>query len=323
MAGENTAYPAVAVCPVLEVDPDLDAGSKRRATSSGSSVLDDSSIEEHGRTYHAYKQGAYLLPNDAEEQNRLDIQHKTITTLLGGRLALAPIEPRNVLDVATGTGIWAIELAKQYPKANVIGSDLSLIQPTHAVDNCSFIKEDAENDEWTYNQRFDFIHFRLIYTCFNDLAAILKKTYDHLESGGWVEFQDQTPEIKSFDGSSVGSGMEKFGQTIVSGLTRIGRDATRIKTLRQLLVAQGFVDVTERIMPYPIGAWPRDPHYKEVGRWMGHNVGLGLEGSIKMLFAAGLSEWEANDLISRVRGELKNHHVHAFVPFHVVYGRKP
>jgi hypothetical protein len=50
-----------------------------------------------------------------------------------------------VLDLATGTGIWAIEfgksnsfqkrskssqhLAQEYPEANVLGTDLSPIQP--------------------------------------------------------------------------------------------------------------------------------------------------------------------------------------------------
>lgn len=296
---------------------------KHPAESSDSSVIDELSVEEYGRTYHLYKQGAYLLPNDAAEQNRLDIQHKTITTLLGGKLSLPPIEPRNVLDIATGTGIWAIEFAKQYPNSRVIGSDLSLIQPQGIVENCSFVRQDAEGDEWTYTHAFDYIHFRMLFTCFNDLTVILQKAYSHLEPGGWIEFQDHTPEILSSDGSSHGSALEQFGQAIVDGLARVGRDATRIKHLRKLLVAQGFVDVVEKVMPYPVGAWPEDRHYRDVGRWMAHNVALGLDGSIKMLLAAGLSWSEAQDLTTRVRGELKTNLVHAYLPFYVVYGRKP
>ena len=117
-----------AIYPVLAIDQKSASGNPER-NSSGCSVLDDSSIEEHGRTYHSYKQGAYFLPNDAEEQERLDIQHKSALTLLDGKLALAPLEqPRNVLDLATGRGIWALEFAKRYPQANVIGSDLSQIR---------------------------------------------------------------------------------------------------------------------------------------------------------------------------------------------------
>jgi len=38
------------------------------------------------------------------------MQHKMWSITLGGKLHLAPIgpSPENVLDIATGTGIWAI-----------------------------------------------------------------------------------------------------------------------------------------------------------------------------------------------------------------------
>jgi cyclopropane fatty-acyl-phospholipid synthase-like methyltransferase len=38
-------------------------------------------------------------------------------------------EPHNILDVGTGTGIWAIEAGDLYPSAAVTGVDLSPIQP--------------------------------------------------------------------------------------------------------------------------------------------------------------------------------------------------
>jgi hypothetical protein len=32
-------------------------------------------VEEHERTFYKYKEGKYVLPNDGEEQNRLDLQY--------------------------------------------------------------------------------------------------------------------------------------------------------------------------------------------------------------------------------------------------------
>jgi hypothetical protein len=64
-----------------------------------------------------------------------------------GRLHFAPFSsdnpPKNVLDIATGTGIWAIEMGDEYPQATIIGNDLSPIQPPIVPPNVSFVVEDA------------------------------------------------------------------------------------------------------------------------------------------------------------------------------------
>ncbi|CZR62967.1 uncharacterized protein PAC_12864 [Phialocephala subalpina] len=87
-------------------------------------------VEENGRTYHAFHAGKYIGPNDEEEQERLDLQHHLFVMTMNNKLHLAPItNPQNVLDIATGTGIWAIEFAQEYPSASVLGTDLSPIQP--------------------------------------------------------------------------------------------------------------------------------------------------------------------------------------------------
>jgi methylase of polypeptide subunit release factors len=48
--------------------------------------------------------------------------------LYGRKLHFAPIEdPHRILDVGTGTGIWAIDMADQYLMAEVIGVDLRYV----------------------------------------------------------------------------------------------------------------------------------------------------------------------------------------------------
>lgn len=60
---------------------------------------------EHGRRYHAYREGNYLLPNDEAEQDRLDLHHHIFRLVLGGRFFRAPVkEFQRVLDYGTGTG---------------------------------------------------------------------------------------------------------------------------------------------------------------------------------------------------------------------------
>jgi SAM-dependent methyltransferase len=67
--------------------------------------------------------------------------------LLQGQLHKAPIEnPRRILDIGTGTGIWAIDMADRYPSSKVHGIDLSPIQPKWVPSNCRFTVDDAEGD---------------------------------------------------------------------------------------------------------------------------------------------------------------------------------
>lgn len=58
-------------------------------------------------------------------------------------------EPHRILDIGTGTGIWAIDMADQYPIAEVVGTDLSPIQPSWVPTNCRFEVDDATL-EWTF-----------------------------------------------------------------------------------------------------------------------------------------------------------------------------
>ena len=56
----------------------------------------------------------YIMPNDEEENERLDIHHHIALLHLDGELYLAPIgeHPDRILDLGTGTGIWAINMGK-------------------------------------------------------------------------------------------------------------------------------------------------------------------------------------------------------------------
>lgn len=54
------------------------------------------------------------MPNDEEEQDRMDIQHHICLLALKGRLYAAPPlkNPQKILDLGTGTGIWAIDMGE-------------------------------------------------------------------------------------------------------------------------------------------------------------------------------------------------------------------
>lgn len=58
--------------------------------------------------------------------DRLDMHHEIMLQLLEGKIHLALIgdSPQRILDIGTGTGIWAVDCADTYSSTEVIGTDL-------------------------------------------------------------------------------------------------------------------------------------------------------------------------------------------------------
>lgn len=72
---------------------------------SGSTIPDPMSVEIGGRMFQDYRNEKYFLPNDAVEQERLDVGHKMWLLIMDGKLNYAPINsPSRVLDIGCGTG---------------------------------------------------------------------------------------------------------------------------------------------------------------------------------------------------------------------------
>lgn len=149
-----------------------------------------------------------MLPNDDQEQERLDLQHHIWRLLLGGRLYTAALpDPSTkpnlrILDLGTGTGIWAIDIADEFPSAEVAGVDLSPIQPEWVPNNCRFHVDDYE-DEWTYRdeEKFDYIHGRALSGTSSDWDRFYKQALQHLKPGGVMEMQEYDAWIFSDDDS--------------------------------------------------------------------------------------------------------------------------
>lgn len=166
--------------------------------------------------------------------------------------------PEYVLDVATGTGIWALEFgtaypmfqlvtktantdatAEQHPQSYVIGTDLSAIQPTRDIPNCVFQKDDSETD-WVFRAPerpqgilFDYVHLRMVCSCFDDTHSVMRQAFNNMVPGGWIEFQDVMYD------TSVRSPLIRWYEAMNQGLSTIGRDITRPKNYKTWLEEVG------------------------------------------------------------------------------------
>lgn len=170
-------------------------GFSAASTSAESSVRDY--LYENGRRYHAFRDGHYNFPNDDVEQEREDMKHAMMKLLCSRRLHFAPIgdNPQQILDIGTGTGIWSIEsefdsaiwtfyanlystVGDQFPSAQVLGVDLSPIQPDWLPPNVKFLVDDVESPWLHPRNHFDYIHSRHTVMAIKDWMKLFRRALE-------------------------------------------------------------------------------------------------------------------------------------------------
>jgi len=295
----------------------------------------DEHVHEHGRRYHGFREGAYIYPNDDSEQDRLDIFHKIFLVARNGELHRAPISthtpgfgPLRILDLGTGTGIWAIEMADKYPTAEIIGTDLSPIQPKWIPPNIRFQVSDFES-EWTFGRAtFDLIHLRMGIGSISSYRALYRKVFEHLKPHyGWFEYVDFDITPYSDDGSLTTShALYRWTQNIFDATAAAGKPLRYEHRTRELLREAGFVDIQEVVVKVPINPTNlQDPHHKELARWYNLGVAEGLE-AMSLGPLCRVSKWPHSTVMSylnEVRADINSRHIHAYNNMHVWIARRP
>ncbi|KAK2751253.1 umta methyltransferase family protein [Colletotrichum kahawae] len=313
----------------------------------GPSVIDDGKLSsytaslassavdypvEYGRHYHSFRPGSYIMPNDEVcasmalpshepsnaaryyEMDRMDFTHAMLVRAVGNKLYTAPLEKSKVhriLDIGTGTGIWAMEMGDVFENAEVTGIDLSAIQPEWVGPNVRFVVDDVESP-WVGDKKYDYIFCRCMAACITDWPRLVRKIYDNLNPGGWVEFQDADFNYYSDDATLTEEHQFKeWSKSLLSALESVGRDACPGPKLQGWVKDAGFQEISHTRPKVPVGPWPKDEWYSDLGAMNLTQLLNGLEGFSMRVFCGilGQTQTEAQALLDAVRKELRTRHL--------------
>ncbi|KAI8315052.1 hypothetical protein K4K61_003012 [Colletotrichum sp. SAR11_59] len=229
----------------------------------------------------------YWAPNDEQHIEGFDITHHFMMLLMDNHLFGAPIQGRNlkVLDVGTGTGIWAIDVAEENEDFDVIGIDISPIQPGWVPPNCQFFIDDAQLD-WTFKpDEFDFIHARGLFGGIDNWQKLYDQAFRHLKPGGWFESVEADSQVRSQNEEIEKDPKHVFKQwaplfwqagDIIGKTFRVAQDDGQNPIIMETCMRRaGFVDIVHKKWRVPVGPWAKDPYLKEVGEYAGLHMVYG------------------------------------------------
>ncbi|KAI2633198.1 S-adenosyl-L-methionine-dependent methyltransferase [Hypomontagnella submonticulosa] len=299
-------------------------GSTKTTSGSSSSRFFRSVVYKFGRAFNRN----YFLPHDKQEQERNNLQHEISVEVHDGELHLCPVvNPKRVLDVGTGTGIWAVEFAKRHPDSEILGIDLNPVPPPpFIVPNVQFLIADVF-EEWRFAstcRHFDFVHVRSLGEP-ADKKRLFKNIYEHLAPGGWVEFQEWVLHAQSSDRSLEGTAFQKWNKLIAEGVRKLGKSLFYILEYRNMLEATGFQNIVELKYAVPTNTWPPGRQSQRIGAMQKSNTLQVIDVYSLGVFTQGLgwSKDALDRLLAEVRKDIENTRIHSYSTLMTVYCQKP
>lgn len=173
--------------------------------------------------------------------------------------------------------------------------------------NVEFYIEDAE-EEWA-GKPYDFIHIRMLSGAIKDWDALLKRAFDHLNPGGYIEVTEFEVWNHSYNNTlDSAPHIQQWQKGLSEAAVKIGRRMDVAVHLKEWIAEAGFEDVKKTKISVPTGPWPKNIEMKNLGTYMLLNM-LDAASSYGQAHFTRVLGWTAQEyeiLSGLVRTQLKD-----------------
>ncbi|GAB1519048.1 hypothetical protein RhiTH_002114 [Rhizoctonia solani] len=249
--------------------------------------------------------------------------------------------PRDILDIASGSGLWVIELAHEFPQARVIGVDISSpgISNHDIPGNASFVSGDIRSYHTTVttvsnskliciqaegipfgDSSFDVVQMRIV-PSITERTSIYQEIHRVLRPGGIIQLVELSPPI-----SRTGKrppALDEADQAVARGGYMHDEDKDKApfdsdgKPVSWSIASQMapslrnnplmWTNVNQKKIGVPIGVWATDKVGQEAGQLMQHQTIELFNGFRPNLIDIGrMDESEVDDIILRLAKQLED-----------------
>jgi hypothetical protein len=180
--------------------------------------------------------------------------------------------------------------------------------------------------EWVYGSKFDFIHSRYLAGSIKNWPKLMSQAFKFTKPGGWVEFRDFDVKFYTTNGEfTPGCPLDRWADELVEGIKKFELEPEPGPKLEGWVRDAGFENIHHRLLPFPVGQWPKDKKLKEIGAFNQIQFVDNLEGISLRVFTAGLgwSSEEVQVFLVDVRKDVKNPKLQAQSNCYIVWAQKP
>lgn len=261
-----------------------------------------------------------------------------------GHILHAPIKHggnQRMLDIGCGTGIVTDLMSEKFPHAECLGLDLSAVPSIREHEpNVSFFQGNAATQapsQWHPIQDiahltkdaelFDYIFSRLLICGMTEWPAFIKKEYELLKPGGWVEVHDVAWDWYNGNDSVISEDWSWLHRLSKTCEQNKGMSFQCGKLAKQWMEEAGFVQIRQFKYRWPFcGNTEVSPEMRAFGEYSTTAVPTMLHHMIQRTLDDGSESEENQQEIEAMRADMRWSllpEAGKYQVFYVTIGKKP